>query len=170
MYMPLEVGIVFDYINEIHYTAMPEDMELKIDDKLIVKTIRSKEVGKVVHLREEKNKKEEQPTPFLKKILRIATAKDLEREAQNRSREEKAMSIAAKKIHNLKLGMTLIRVHYLFDHSRILFYFKAAGKVDFRNLVRELASVFKARIELRQIGVRDEAKMLGGIATCGRPL
>jgi cell fate regulator YaaT (PSP1 superfamily) len=166
--MTLEAGIVFDYINEIHYTKVPEDMNLKINDQLIVKTVRSKEVGKVAHLRETDN--DNVSNAFLKKIIRLATTKDLEREEQNRSREEKAMSIATKKIDNLKLNMTLIRVHYLFDHSRILFYFKAAGKVDFRNLVRELASVFKARIELRQIGVRDEAKMLGGIATCGRPL
>ena len=166
--MALEAGIVFDYINEIHYTKVPEDMNLKVRDQLIVKTVRSKEVGKVAQIRESDGANVS--NPFLKKILRLATTRDLEREEQNRSREEKAMSIAAKKIDNLKLNMTLIRVHYLFDHSRILFYFKAAGKVDFRNLVRELASVFKARIELRQIGVRDEAKMLGGIATCGRPL
>jgi len=166
--MALEAGIVFDYINEIHYTKVPEDLNLKVSDQLIVKTVRSKEVGKVAHLREAGGSTAS--NPFLKKILRLATTRDLEREEQNRSREEKAMSIATKKIDHLKLNMTLIRVHYLFDHSRILFYFKAAGKVDFRNLVRELASVFKARIELRQIGVRDEAKMLGGIATCGRPL
>jgi len=166
--MPSAIGIVFKYINDIHYAANGGSLNLKLGDMVIARTVRSKEIGRVIQIREEPPRRDGEP--FVRKLLRLATEKDFEREEANREREAKAFSIAVKKIEKLGLPMTLIRVHYLFDHSRILFYFKAAGKVDFRQLVRELASVFKARIELRQIGVRDEAKMLGGIASCGRIL
>ena len=161
-------GLVFKYINDIHYIEYDGEQKFALDDLIIARTVRSKEIGRIIHERRELPKRDSEP--FVRKIIRKATEKDFQREEANREREKKAFSIAIKKIKKLDLPMTLIRVHYLFDHSRILFYFKAAGKVDFRQLVRELASVFKARIELRQIGVRDEAKMLGGIASCGRPL
>ena len=166
--MSTVLGLVFKYINDIHYTNYTGDMTLQLDDLVIARTVRSKEIGRVIQIKEDMPRREGEP--FVRKVIRKATEKDFQREEANRDRERKAFSIAVKKIEKLGLPMTLIRVHYLFDHSRILFYFKAAGKVDFRQLVRELASVFKARIELRQIGVRDEAKMLGGIATCGRTL
>ena len=166
--MSTVLGLVFKYINDIHYTNYTGDMTLELDDLVIARTVRSKEIGRVIQIKEEMPNRDGEP--FVRKVIRKATEKDFQREEANRDRERKAFSIAVKKIEKLGLPMTLIRVHYLFDHSRILFYFKAAGKVDFRQLVRELASVFKARIELRQIGVRDEAKMLGGIATCGRTL
>ena len=166
--MSVVLGLVFKSINDIHYTAYTGDLSFELDDLVIARTVRSKEIGRIIQIKEELPKREGEP--FVRKVIRKATEKDFQREEANRERERKAFSIAVKKIEKLGLPMTLIRVHYLFDHSRILFYFKAAGKVDFRQLVRELASVFKARIELRQIGVRDEAKMLGGIATCGRML
>ncbi len=166
--MPKAIGLVFKYINDVHYTINSKNLSLKLGDLVIARTVRSKEIGRVIQLRDSEPKSNGEP--FVKSIIRIASEKDYQREESNREREGKAFTIAVKKIAKLELPMTLIRVHYLFDHSRILFYFKAAGKVDFRQLVRELASVFKARIELRQIGVRDEAKILGGIAPCGRQL
>jgi len=166
--MPKAIGLVFKYLNDVYYTTNLSDLNLALGDVVIARTVRSKEIGRVLHLRDKSPSSDKDP--FVRKVLRKATEKDFQREQTNRERENKAFSIAEKKIEKLGLPMTLIRVHYLFDHSRILFYFKAAGKVDFRQLVRELASVFKARIELRQIGVRDEAKMLGGIGACGRVL
>ena len=106
----------------------------------------------------------------LKEVIRIATAKDKSREENNRRKEKEAFQICLKKIADRKLEMKLIDTEYTFDNSKVLFYFTADGRVDFRELVKDLAAVFKTRIELRQIGVRDETKILGGIGICGRPL
>ena len=105
----------------------------------------------------------------LKKLIRVANKDDLKRIAENRIREKSAFDICCKKIEAHKLEMKLVDVEYTFDNSKILFYFTADGRVDFRELVKDLASVFRTRIELRQIGVRDEAKMIGGLGICGRP-
>lgn len=162
------VGLDLKYVNEVHY-APDEALPMAPGEQVIVKTVRAKEIARVVTLRETL-KYPIGDNAFVKKILRKATDKDFQREEENRLREKKAHFIAIKKIERLNLPMKLIRVHYLFDHSRIVFYFKAATKVDFRQLVRDLAAVFKTRIELRQIGVRDEAKILGGTGSCGREL
>lgn len=106
----------------------------------------------------------------LREVMRVATPDDTKRDAENKKKEEEAFHICLKKIDNLKIPMRLIRVRCSFDSSRITFHFTAEGRVDFRQLVKDLASVFKTRIEMRQIGVRDEAKMLGGVGHCGRPL
>ena len=111
---------------------------------------------------------EEIPQP-LKKLIRVATREDLARLAENAAKEKNAYQICARKIEAHKLEMKLVGVEYTFDNSKILFYFTADGRIDFRELVKDLASVFRTRIELRQIGVRDEAKMLGGLGICGRP-
>ena len=107
--------------------------------------------------------------PPLRPLIRVATQKDTERWEANRQLEEEAFEICRKKIENHRLGMKLIRAEYTFDNSKLLFYFSAEVRVDFRELVKDLASVFHTRIELRQIGIRDEAKMLGGLGVCGRP-
>jgi cell fate regulator YaaT (PSP1 superfamily) len=161
-------GLDFQYINEVHY-ATDETLGLVGGDRVIARTVRAKEVARVVTLREAL-RVPLGDNPFVRKILRKTTDSDAQREEDNRLREKKAHFIALRKIERLALPMKLIRVHYLFDHSRIVFYFKAATKVDFRQLVRDLAAVFKTRIELRQIGVRDEAKILGGTGSCGREL
>lgn len=162
------IGLDIKYVNEVHY-APDEGTVVAAGDQVIVKTVRAKEIARVVNAREVL-KYPLGDNPFVRKILRKANDKDFQREEENRLREKKAHFIAIKKIERLNLPMKLIRVHYLFDHSRIVFYFKSATKVDFRQLVRDLAAVFKTRIELRQIGVRDEAKILGGTGSCGREL
>lgn len=164
------VGLEFRYLSEIHYAPL-YGFEVAEGDWVIARTRRGKEIARVKHV---DTKAEEDPRleaePFVRKLLRPVEAADHEREDQNRIREAQAIRIGDKKVELLGLPMRLVRVHYLFDHSRILFYFKAPHKVDFRELVRELAAVFKTRIELRQIGVRDEAKILGGVGVCGREL
>ena len=106
----------------------------------------------------------------LKSVLRVATGSDIEKHNQNKEKEKDAFSICLKKIAEHKLTMKLIDVEYTFDNNKVIFYFTADGRVDFRELVKDLATIFKTRIELRQIGVRDEAKMLGGLGPCGRPM
>ncbi len=162
------IGLKFELVPQLHYCTC-ENLDLKEGDMVIARTSRAKEMAMVKCIRDglPSDYPADEP-PFVRKILRKATEKDFERERSNRQREEKAFAIAKKKIEQHKLEMQLIKVHYLFDHSRIIFYFKAASKVDFRALVKTLASIFKTRIELRQIGVRDEAQMLGGIGPCGR--
>lgn len=133
-----------------------------------METARGVEYGHVVlGIREVEDKKVIQP---LKAVIRIATPEDDEREARNRRKEKEAFQICLEKIAKHKLEMKLIKVEYTFDNNKVLFYFTADGRIDFRELVKDLASVFKTRIELRQIGVRDEAKIMGGIGVCGRPL
>ena len=136
-------------------------------DRVVVETSRGQECGKVCQGNHEVS--EEGISGTLKPVLRRATPKDLEKVEQNRQKEQEAFQIAKQKIAQHKLKMKLVEVEYAFDGSKILFFFTADGRVDFRELVKDLAGVFRTRIELRQIGVRDESKLLGGLGICGRP-
>jgi len=161
------VGIRFKTAGKIYY-FLPGGIELKTDDHVIVETARGMEFGKVVlPLRE--IPPEEVVSP-LKEVLRKATIEDNETFECNEKKEKEAFQICIAKIAAHKLPMKLIDVEYTFDGNKIIFSFTAEGRVDFRELVKDLASVFRTRIELRQIGVRDEAKMLGGLGSCGREL
>ncbi len=161
------IGVQFKRSKKIYYFD-PGDINIKKDTKVIVETIRGTEMGYVVMAN--KNIKKDEVVMPLKKILRLATSKDIEQTKINEQKEKEAFSICIDKIEEHKLDMKLIDTEYTFDCNKILFYFTADGRVDFRNLVKDLAAIFKTRIELRQIGVRDEAKMLGGLGICGRPL
>lgn len=165
--MAAVIGVRFKNVGKVYYFA-PGEHTLKIGDKVIVETARGIECGEVA-MGNKEVAEEEIPQP-LKKVIRVATQEDLARVAENAVREKSAFAICNKKIEAHKLEMKLVDVEYTFDNSKILFYFTADGRVDFRELVKDLASVFRTRIELRQIGVRDEAKMLGGLGVCGRPL
>ena len=150
------------------YYFDPLDFELKRGSHVIVETVRGIEYGTVVgEIREVEDEKIQQP---LKPIMRVATAKDDEQDMQKREKEKSAISVAKEKIRKHELDMKLIDVEYTFDRNKIVFYFTADGRVDFRELVKALAGVFHTRIELRQIGVRDATKMLGGLGSCGREL
>jgi len=142
-------------------------LQVALGDKVIVETSRGIECGDVVT--EMRYFEEGEDVHATKKVLRLATADDIKREQENRHKEEEAFRICQKKIEAHHLEMNLIDVAYTFDGSKILFYFTADGRVDFRELVKDLASVFRTRIELRQVGVRDEAKILGGFGICGNP-
>ena len=135
---------------------------------MIVETARGVEYGRVVL--EPRSVKEDEVVHPLKEVLRVATKEDEDHEAENRQKEKEAFKICKKKIREHGLDMKLIDAEYTFDNNKVLFYFTADGRIDFRQLVKDLASVFKTRIELRQIGVRDETKILGGIGICGRTL
>ncbi len=161
------VGIRFKQAGKIYYFD-PEALELKAGDKVIVETVRGIEFGQVIV--GPKLVPDEKVTQPLKKVLRPATPEDEAQLKENHEREKKAFEICLEKISKHNLDMKLVDVEYTFDRSKIIFYFTADGRVDFRELVKDLATVFKTRIELRQIGVRDEAKMLGGLGPCGRPL
>ena len=137
-------------------------------DAVIVETVRGIEYGEVVTGVKEVS--DELITPPLKKVIRIATADDAQRDAENRVRERDALTLCQKKVQEHKLQMKLVGCEYTFDNSKILFYFTSDKRVDFRALVKDLAAAFHTRIELRQIGVRDEAKMMGGLGMCGRPV
>ncbi|NSW83374.1 MAG: stage 0 sporulation family protein [Syntrophothermus sp.] len=165
--MPVVVGVRFKPAGKIYYFN-GEDVELKVGDKVIVETARGIEFGEVVIGRREVD--EGRLVLPLKNVIRKATEQDMRQAEDNRRREVEAYAICEAKIKEHGLPMNLIDVEYTFDRGKIIFYFTAEGRVDFRELVRDLASVFRTRIELRQIGVRDEAKMLGGIGTCGRVL
>ncbi|MBQ1546628.1 MAG: stage 0 sporulation family protein [Clostridia bacterium] len=160
------IGVRFKDVGKVYYFD-PSGSKLNIGDKVIVETARGVECGSVAI--ENKEVDDETIVHPLKKIIRIANAADLKRLADNKNKEEKALRICARKIEELGLKMKLVDVEMTFDNKKILFYFTADGRVDFRNLVKELAFIFHTRIELRQIGVRDGAKMLGGIGICGRP-
>ena len=161
------IGVRFRTAGKIYYFD-PGKLEVRKNDHVIVETARGIEYGTVVgDPREEEDDKVVQP---LKPVLRVATPKDDEQEASNRKREKEAFRICLEKIHKHGLQMKLIDAEYTFDNNKVLFYFTADGRIDFRELVKDLASVFKTRIELRQIGVRDETKILGGIGICGRAL
>lgn len=161
------VGVRFKAAGKIYYFD-PDGIELGMGDCVIVETARGMEYGEIASLPGEVNKKTViQP---LKKVIRIADEQDTEKHKENLRKKQSALDICQKKIDGRGLEMKLIDVEYTFDNTKIIFYFTADGRVDFRELVKDLASVFKMRIELRQIGVRDEAKMLGGIGTCGRGL
>ena len=161
------IGVRFRTAGKIYYFD-PGKLDIKKNDHVIVETARGIEYGTVVgDPREEEDDKVVQP---LKAVLRVATPKDDEQEAANKQREKEAFKICLEKIRKHDLQMKLIDAEYTFDNNKVLFYFTADGRIDFRELVKDLASVFKTRIELRQIGVRDETKILGGIGICGRPL
>lgn len=161
------VGVRFKKAGKIYYFD-PDELDIRKGDNVIVETIRGIEFGNAaVGIREVP---EEDIVAPLKKVLRIATPEDCIKYEENKSKEGEAFKICLEKIKNHDLGMKLIDVEYTFDNNKIIFYFTADGRVDFRELVKDLASVFKTRIELRQIGVRDEAKMLSGIGPCGRSL
>ena len=161
------VGVRFRNVGKIYYFS-PKDYEIKTGDHVIVETARGIEYGKVVLAPREVG--EEDVVHPLKEVLRVATKEDDEREAQNRVREREAFKICQKKIREHGLEMKLIDAEYTFDNNKVLFYFTADGRIDFRELVKDLAAVFRTRIELRQIGVRDETKIMGGIGICGREL
>jgi len=161
------VGVRFKRAGKIYYFD-PAEFEINIDDNVIVETARGIEFGHaVVGIREVNDEDIVAP---LKKVIRVATAEDEIHAADNSKKEIEAFNICQQKIKNHNLVMKLIDVEYTFDNNKILFYFTAEGRVDFRELVKDLASVFKTRIELRQIGVRDESKMVGGLGVCGRAL
>ena len=160
------VGIRFRQSGKVYYFD-PGDIRAEIGDKLIVETSRGIEMGETAQ-RNHKVNDEALELP-LKRVLRRATAEDLAAVEENRRKEREAMDVFRKKIAAHKLDMEPVDVAYSFDSSKIVFYFISEGRVDFRELVKDLAGVFRTRIELRQIGVRDEAKMLGGLGICGRP-
>ncbi|MGL5260016.1 MAG: PSP1 domain-containing protein [Lachnospiraceae bacterium] len=161
------IGVRFRTAGKIYFFD-PKNLVIKKGDHVIVETARGIEYGTVVgDLKEINESKVIQP---LKPVIRVATKKDMEQEIKNKAKEKDAFSICLEKIEKHKLEMKLIDVEYTFDNNKVLFYFTADGRIDFRDLVKDLASVFKTRIELRQIGVRDETKTVGGIGICGRPL
>ena len=161
------IGIRFHGNGKVYYFD-PKDMPLKDGQHVIVETAQGQEYGSVVLYPREVA--EERVTLPLRPVIRLATEEDTQREMENREKEDEAYRICFKKIEEHGLDMKLIKAEYTFDRKKILFYFTHEGRVDFRELVKDLASVFKTRIELRQVGVRDETKLLGGIGTCGRPL
>lgn len=161
------VGVKFKSAGKVYYFD-PGDLKVDIGTNVVVETARGMEFG-TVNMKEKEVHPSEIVSP-LKKIIRIATEKDCKKYEENLRKKERALKLCQEKVNKHKLEMKLIDVEYTFDNSKIIFYFTADGRVDFRELVKDLASVFKMRIELRQIGVRDEAKMMGGIGTCGRSL
>lgn len=161
------VGVRFKKAGKIYYFD-PDSKLVKKDDDVIVETARGIEFGSAVVGPKLIN--EEEVIQPLKKVLRVATKDDVEKNARNKRNEQKAFVTCMEKIEDHKLDMKLVDVEYTFDNNKVIFYFTAEGRVDFRELVKDLASIFKTRIELRQIGVRDEAKMIGGLGPCGRPL
>ena len=161
------VGVRFKKAGKIYY-FLPGEETLTIDDGVIVETARGVEYGTVV-IGPKEVAKDSLVMP-VKEVMRKATPKDLQQLEKNEEREEKAFAICLEKIAKRKLPMKLINVEYTFDMNQILFLFTADGRIDFRELVKDLATVFRTRIELRQVGVRDEAKVLNGIGACGRPL
>jgi len=161
------VGIRFKSVGKIYYFD-PGRIEFEKGDFAVVETVRGTEIGEVMLTN--RQIPEENVVSPLKPVLRKATDEDIKKIDKIKEKQKKAFDICLEKINYHKLDMHLVDVEYTFDENKILFYFTAEGRVDFRELVKSLASVFKTRIELRQIGVRDEAKMLGGIGVCGRPI
>ncbi len=161
------VGVRFKQVGKIYYFD-PDGVEMKVGTPVIVETVRGIEYGLIAL--SNRNIPDEQINNPLKKIIRIANEEDKQQEELNKQREKEAIVICAEKVKKHGLEMKLIDVELTFDQTKIIFYFTADGRIDFRELVKELASIFRMRIELRQIGVRDEVKMLNGIGICGRPL
>lgn len=165
--MQTVIGVRFKTAGKIYYFD-PDTFDIKDGDKVIVETIRGVEYGNVIYGNKEVMLDEIiQP---LKKVIRIASEEDTEKYNLNKENEKLAFRTGKDKIFEHDLPMKLIDVEYTFDCGKIIFYFTAEGRIDFRELVKDLASIYHTRIELRQIGVRDESKMLGGIASCGRVL
>lgn len=161
------VGIRFKKAGKIYYFD-PDGQKIEAQEHAIVETARGVEYGLVI--KGNTMVSDDEIVPPLKKVIRVATKEDTILEEQNKEKEKEAFTICAEKISQHGLDMKLIDVEVTFDHNKLIFYFTSDGRVDFRELVKELASIFRTRIELRQIGVRDEAKMLNGIGICGRPL
>lgn len=161
------IGVRFRTAGKVYFFA-PGKFQIRAGDKVIVETARGVEIGSAVTgIREVEDQKILQP---LKPVIRIATQEDMRKEAKNREKEKEAFAICLEKIRKHKLEMKLIDAEYTFDNNKVLFYFTADGRIDFRELVKDLAGVFRTRIELRQIGVRDETKIRGGLGICGRTL
>ena len=165
--MAIVIGVRFKKAGKVYYFD-PQDVWPNPGDKVVVETVRGVEFGEVVT--GARTVSDEQIVTPLKKVIRIASPEDIQRAEFNESREKMAFETCQERIIKHKLDMKLVSAEYKFDNSKIIFYFTANGRVDFRELVKDLASVFKMRIELRQIGVRDEAKMLGGLGSCGRQI
>lgn len=161
------IGVRFRTAGKVYFFD-PGKYTVNRGDHVIVETVRGIEYGTVVS--PANDIAEDKLTQPLKSVLRVATERDDEQEKQNREKEKEAFKICQEKIRKHGLDMKLIDAEYTFDNNKVLFYFTADGRIDFRELVKDLASVFRTRIELRQIGVRDETKILGGIGICGRPL
>lgn len=159
-------GVRFKNVGKVYYFS-PNGLKLKPKDKVIVETARGLECGEVTF--SDRDVPDDEISGELKPVIRTATEKDLKTVAENKEKEKAAFEICLKKIAAHGLKMKLVDVEYTLDRNKILFYFTADGRVDFRELVKDLASVFRTRIELRQIGVRDESKMVGGLGICGRP-
>ena len=161
------IGVRFRNAGKLYYFD-PGQLWPTAGDAVIVETVRGVEYGEVVT--GVKDVSDDLITPPLKKVVRIATPEDAQHQAENQAKEKEAMALCQKKVDEHKLQMKLVGCEYTFDNSKIPFYFTSDKRVDFRSLVKDLASVFHTRIELRQIGVRDEAKMMGGLGLCGRPV
>lgn len=161
------VGVRFKRAGKVYYFD-PNDIELNRGDHVIVETARGIEYGEIVV--PPKQVPEEDIVPPLKKVIRKATEEDEQKVRENKEKEVKAFEICLREIAKHNLPMKLVGVEYTFDNNKLIFYFTAEGRVDFRELVRDLAAIFRTRIELRQIGVRDEAKMIGGLGPCGRDM
>ena len=161
------IGVRFRPAGKIYFFA-PGKYNIHTGDKVIVETARGVEFGTVVT--GQRDVEDDKITQPLKPVIRIATQDDIRKEEKNREKEKEAFGICLEKIRKHGLEMKLIDAEYTFDNNKVLFYFTADGRIDFRELVKDLASVFRTRIELRQIGVRDETKIRGGIGICGRPL
>lgn len=165
--MAVVVGVRFKKAGKIYYFG-PDDIELELEDAVIVETARGIEFGTVVIAPREMD--EEEFTAPLNDVIRKATEEDILHQEENVKDEVEAFQICLEKIEKHKLDMKLIDIEFTFDNNKVIFYFTSDGRVDFRELVKDLASIFRTRIELRQIGVRDEAKMIGGLGPCGRTL
>ena len=161
------IGVRFRHAGKIYYFD-PKKLPIKKGDHVIVETARGIEYGSVVA--DAREVTDDQVVQPLKPVIRIANADDNARAQRNKEKEKEAFRICLEKIRKHKLEMKLIDTEYTFDNNKVLFYFTADGRIDFRELVKDLASVFKTRIELRQIGVRDETKVVGGVGICGREL
>jgi len=161
------VGVRFKKAGKIYYFS-PGELEVKKNDNIIVETARGIEFGECVIA--PKQIDESEIVSPLKSVIRIAIEEDIIKHTENKEKEKEAFEVCLNKIQQHDLKMKLIDVEYTFDNNKVIFYFTADGRVDFRELVKDLASIFRTRIELRQIGVRDEAKMIGGLGPCGRTL
>ena len=161
------IGVRFRTAGKIYYFD-PLKYNIKKGDHVIVETARGMEFGTVVA--DPKEVEDDKVVQPLKPVLRVANERDIEQEKANKKKEKDAFQVCLEKIKKHNLEMKLIDAEYTFDNNKVLFYFTADGRIDFRELVKDLASVFKTRIELRQIGVRDETKIIGGMGICGRTL
>ncbi len=165
--MPKIIGVRFKPVGKIYYFS-PRDFDIKEGDEIIVETSRGIEFGKVVSGIHDAS--DDEIIKPLKEVLRLATPEDIKQQEDNKKKEKEALLLCDKKIIEHGLEMSLVDAEYTFDGSKLLFYFTADGRIDFRDLVKDLATIFRTRIELRQIGVRDESKMIGSVGVCGRDI